>query len=140
MRRIHHYDPDQRPHLIVAIPLSSIDASPAYFSVDNCLHVLALIKAKSTHYTLSLDMFADFASFSSEGRFSYSKDQGFRVAIPRMNDWDFHRRASISELKTRLLPNVKLTRCGHIPDRQLARPIEQDYRYFVDSFETFMPY
>ena len=91
-------------------------------------------------YAPSPDVSADLTSFSSEDRFSYSAESGFRVAIPRVGYWDYHTRAKISELKARLVPDVKLTRGGNISKHQAGRLVEEDYRYLIDSSEAFILY
>ena len=91
-------------------------------------------------YVPSLNAMVDLTSFLSEERFSYSTDDGFRVAIPRITEWDHHPRAKISELKAHLLVDLKLTRGGQLSQYQPERPAEQDYRYLRDTFKTTIPY
>jgi hypothetical protein len=90
---------------------------------------------KMAQYPLNLNILADLTSFSSEDRFSYSIEGGFRVAIPRVSGWDYHRRANVSELKAHLLPDIKITRGGHVSKHQPQRPSERDYRYAVDKYQ-----
>jgi len=87
-------------------------------------------------YAQSLDAVVDLRSFSSEERFSYSTDGGFRVAIPRIIEWDHHPRAKISELKAHLFADLKLTSRGQLSQYQPKRPAEQDYRYLCDTSKT----
>jgi len=91
-------------------------------------------------YTQSLNAMVDLTSFSSEERFSYSTDGGFRVAIPRITEWDHHPRAKISELKAHLLADLKLTSRGQLSQYQPERPVEQDYRYLHDTSKTTTSY
>jgi hypothetical protein len=87
-------------------------------------------------YAPSLNAMVDLTSFSSEERFSYSTDGGFRVAIPRITEWVYHPRAKISELKAYLFADLKLTRGGRLSQYQPERPVEQDYRYLRDASKT----
>jgi hypothetical protein len=79
-------------------------------------------------YALNINMLADLTSFFSVDRFSYSTESGFRVAIPRVNGWDYCARAKIQDLKAYLLSDVNLARCGHISKHKPLRPIEEGYR------------
>jgi hypothetical protein len=99
-----------------------------------CIHNLRGPSYLSTainmaRHAQNLNAMIDLTSFSSEERFSYSTDGGFRVAIPRITEWDYHPRAKISELKAHLLADLKLTRRGRLSQYQPDRPVEQDYRY-----------
>jgi hypothetical protein len=91
-------------------------------------------------YAQSFNAMVDLSSFSSEERFSYSTDGGFRVAIPRITEWDHHPRAKISELKAHLFVDLRLTSRGQLSQYQPKRPVEQDYRYLRDTSKTITSY
>ena len=70
----------------------------------------------------------------AEDRFSYTGDDGLRVAIPDPSGsltTQVYKRETLTNLKSYLIPDVRLTRQGHFSDHQSARPRDRVYLWWL---------
>jgi hypothetical protein len=70
------------------------------------------------------------ASFSQPERFTWH-DNAFTVMIPNGNRTAYHARASQSDLRALLMPQLRLTRGGNISQHQPDPPAPQPYDFYL---------